>query len=36
MKINGIEGMGNLEFQAEIQKGGKFVMYQYVDRKSVV
>jgi hypothetical protein len=30
MKINGIEGMGNIEFQAELQKGGKFVTYQYV------
>ena len=30
MKINGIEGMGNLEFQVELQKGGKFVAYQYV------
>ena len=30
MKIIGIEGMGNLELRTEIQKGGKFVMYQYV------
>ena len=30
MKIIGIEGMGNLELKTEIQKGGKFVMYQYV------
>ena len=30
MKVNGIEGMGNLELQTELQKGGKFIMYQYV------
>jgi len=30
MKIIGIEDMGNLELRTEIQKGGKFVVYQYV------
>jgi hypothetical protein len=30
MKIIGIEDMGNLELRTEIQKGGKFIMYQYV------
>ena len=30
MKIIGIEGMGNLELRTELQKGGKFVTYQYV------
>ncbi len=30
MKIIGIENMGNLELQMELQKGGKFIVYQYV------
>lgn len=30
MKIIGVEGMGNLELRTEIQRGGRFVMFQYV------
>jgi hypothetical protein len=30
MKIVGIEDMQNFELRMEIQKGGKFVVYQYV------
>jgi hypothetical protein len=30
MKVIGIVGMGNLELKTEIQKGGKFIIYQYV------
>ena len=30
MKINGIENMGNLELQSELQRGGKFVTFPYV------
>lgn len=29
-KINGLENMGYAEFQAELQKGGRLVVYQYV------
>ncbi len=30
MKIIGTENMGSMELQMEIQKGGKFIMYEYV------
>ena len=30
MKIVGLEGMGSLDIQTEIQKGAKFVVFQYV------
>jgi hypothetical protein len=29
MKIKGIEGMSGSELQAELQRGGKFVLFQY-------
>lgn len=29
MKIIGIEGMSNMELQMELQRGGKFVTFQY-------
>ncbi len=29
MKINGIEGLSNEQVQGEVQRGGRFVMYQY-------
>lgn len=29
MKINGIEGMSRQDVQSEIERGGKFVFYQY-------
>jgi hypothetical protein len=29
MKIVGIEGMSNMELQMELQRGGKFVTFQY-------
>lgn len=29
MKIKGIEGLTNEQVQAELQQGGKFVIYQY-------
>lgn len=30
MKIIGTENMGSMELQMELQKGGKFIMYEYV------
>lgn len=29
MKINGIQGLSNEEMQQELQRGARFVMYQY-------
>jgi len=29
MKINGIEGLSTVEINQELQRGGKFVFYQY-------
>lgn len=30
VKIIGTENMGSMELQMELQKGGKFIMYEYV------